>query len=283
MRPRLPAGARWRSRTPRSGYSTTGCRTTFHHCYHLVWIPKNRYKALQSVVTHEALEIQLDHRVAIETRALIDEGDDGPTGVAASIHRRESARSTASLEYLLVDPTGRRVAGSLNATAPTVPGYLEFLHYRRGGEHRIAQAITTRLPDSSRLVVAADREVIDEMNATLLKLFAGAFGVMLLLGSRAADCAACPLKPQCTTARQRAVTRLIDEDARDQVRALAGTEGYTRARRRRKRIERVFGHLKRNLKLRTLKLRGLAGAAEEFTMAAAAYNLQLLAKRAAPA
>jgi transposase len=101
--------------------------------------------------------------------------------------------------------------------------------------------------------------------------------------SRATDCAACPLKPQCTTARQRAVTRLIDEDARDHVRALAGTDGFTRARRRRKRIERVFGHLKRNLKLRTLKLRGLAGAAEEFTMTAAAYNLQLLAKRAAPA
>jgi hypothetical protein len=100
--------------------------------------------------------------------------------------------------------------------------------------------------------------------------------------SRAADCAACPLKPQCTTARQRAVTRLIDEDARDQVRALAGTEGHTRARRRRKRIERVFGHLKRNLKLRTLKLRGLAGAAEEFTMAAAAYNLQLLANQPKP-
>lgn len=38
------------------------------------------------------------------------------------------------------------------------------------------------MPDNSRLVVAADREVIDEMDATLLKLFAGAFGVMLLLG-----------------------------------------------------------------------------------------------------
>lgn len=133
-------------------------------------------------VTHEALEIQLDHRVAIETRALIDEGDDGPTGVAMAIRRREAARSTASLEYLLVDPVGRRVVGSLDATAPTVPGYLEFLHYRRDSEHRIAQALTTRLPDNSRLVVAADREVIDEMDATLLKLFAGAFGVMLLLG-----------------------------------------------------------------------------------------------------
>ncbi len=101
--------------------------------------------------------------------------------------------------------------------------------------------------------------------------------------SRTFDCAGCALKPQCTTSRQRAVTRLVDEDARDQVRALAGTDAYIRARRRRKRIERVFGHLKRNLKLRTLKLRGLAGAAEEFTMAAAAYNLQLLANRAAPA
>ncbi|MDB5685840.1 MAG: hypothetical protein JWR77_429 [Rhizorhabdus sp.] len=137
-------------------------------------------------VTHEALEIQLDHRVAIETRALIDEGDDGPTGVAAAIRRREAARSTASLDYLLVDPSGRRVAGLLDAAGPTTPDYLEFLYYQRDGQRRIAQALTTRLPDSSRLVVAADRGVIDEMDATLLKLFAGAFGIMLLLGTSGA-------------------------------------------------------------------------------------------------
>jgi len=101
--------------------------------------------------------------------------------------------------------------------------------------------------------------------------------------SRPADCAVCTLKPQCTIAKQRAVTRLLTEDARDQVRALSGTEASIRARQRRKRIERVFGHLKRNLNLRSLKLRGLKGAAEEFTMAAAAYNLQLLATRAAAA
>jgi signal transduction histidine kinase len=133
-------------------------------------------------VMHEALEIQLDHRIAIEMRALIDEGDDGPTGVAAAIRRREAARSTASLDYLLVNPSGDRMAGLLDATAPITPGYVEFLYYRRDGEHRIAQALTTRLPDSSRLVVAADRGVIDEMDATLLRLFVGAFGVMLLLG-----------------------------------------------------------------------------------------------------
>ena len=60
--------------------------------------------------------------------------------------------------------------------------------------------------------------------------------------SRAPDCAACPLKQRCTTPRRRAVTRPVDEDVRDQVRALAGTDAYTRARRRRKRIERVFGY-----------------------------------------
>lgn len=91
--------------------------------------------------------------------------------------------------------------------------------------------------------------------------------------SRPATCAACALKPRCTKARQRAATRLVAEDARDQVRALSGTEASIRARQRRKRIERVFGHLKRNLNLRSLKLRGLNGAAEEFMMAAAAYNL----------
>ena len=101
--------------------------------------------------------------------------------------------------------------------------------------------------------------------------------------SRPADCTACDLKPQCTVGKKRGVTRLVSENARDTVRALAGTDAYMQARRRRQRIERVFGHLKRNLGLRTLKLRGLAGAAEEFTMAAAAYNLQLLARKAAPA
>jgi hypothetical protein len=49
---------------------------------------------LPSRVVHEELEKQLDHRVAAETAALIDEGDDGPNGVAKAIARREAARST---------------------------------------------------------------------------------------------------------------------------------------------------------------------------------------------
>jgi len=54
---------------------------------------------------------------------------------------------------------------------------------------------------------------------------------------------------------------------------------FARSRRLRRRIERLFGHLKRSMGLRRLKLRGLRGAAEEFAMAAAAQNLILLTRR----
>lgn len=137
-------------------------------------------------VVHEELEKQLDHRVAAETAALIDEGDDGPSGVASAIARREAARSTASLDYRLVDAAGHPVAGRLDATVPSEPGYVELLPYRRNSEQRIAQSLTTRLPSGHRLLVAADRAVIDEMDATMIRLFAGALGVMLLLGVTAA-------------------------------------------------------------------------------------------------
>lgn len=136
--------------------------------------------------THEALEEQLDHRIATETAALIDEGDDGPEGVAAAIRRREAARSTASLDFRLVDASGNIVAGNLDSVVPEKPGYIELLPYRREGEQRIAQSLTTLLPSGHRLLVAADRGVIDEMDASLLKLFVGAFGVMLALGVGAA-------------------------------------------------------------------------------------------------
>ena len=44
--------------------------------------------------------------------------------------------------------------------------------------------------------------------------------------SRATDGAACSLKPLCTTSSQRAVIRLVTQEARDHARALAGTDAY---------------------------------------------------------
>ncbi len=136
--------------------------------------------------THEALELQLDHRIAIETQALIDEGQDGHEGVASAIRRREAASSTASLGYRLVDAANNPVAGALDAAVPAEPGYVELLPYKAGGEERIAQSLTTVLPGNYRLLVAADRAAIDEMDIRFIQLFLGAFGAMLLLGIAAA-------------------------------------------------------------------------------------------------
>ncbi len=54
-------------------------------------------------------------------------------------------------------------------------------------------------------------------------------------------------------------------------------EGRT-SRRERKKVEMLFGHLKRIVKLDRLRLRGPNGARDEFHLAAAAQNLRKLAK-----
>ena len=93
------------------------------------------------------------------------------------------------------------------------------------------------------------------------------------------DCDGCALKMQCcpnTPARQ--IPRDIHEDARDVARALANTEAFEQSRRNRKRVEMLFAHLKRILRLGRLRLRGPCGAQDEFTLAAIAQNLRRLAK-----
>ena len=61
-------------------------------------------------------------------------------------------------------------------------------------------------------------------------------------------------------------------------RALAKTKAFEISRRERKRIEMLFAHLKRILRLGRLRLRGPYGAQVEFTLAAIAQNLRRLAK-----
>src|ERR1039457_4583202 len=70
----------------------------------------------------------------------------------------------------------------------------------------------------------------------------------------------------------------IYEQARDVARALAKTKAFEISRRERKRVEMLFAHLKRILRLGRLRLRGPYGAQDEFTLAAIAQNLRRLAK-----
>ena len=91
-------------------------------------------------------------------------------------------------------------------------------------------------------------------------------------------CRACPIRKACTTAPARAVTRHMDEGARQIARDLSGTENCAVSRRKRRSVEMLFAHLKRNLGFTRLRLRGLRGAEDEFLLAATAQNLKPLAK-----
>jgi transposase len=92
------------------------------------------------------------------------------------------------------------------------------------------------------------------------------------------DCQVCSLKPQCCpNAPARKIPRSIHEGARDLARDIAKTEAYQISRHQRKKVEMLFAHLKRILKLDRLRLRGPNGARDEFHLAAAAQNLRKLA------
>ena len=93
------------------------------------------------------------------------------------------------------------------------------------------------------------------------------------------DCDACGLKQRCTpNMPARKILRSIHEGARDLARDLALTDAYLTSRRERKKVEMLFAHLKRILKLDRLRLRGPNGAKDEFLLAATAQNLRKLAK-----
>jgi transposase len=93
------------------------------------------------------------------------------------------------------------------------------------------------------------------------------------------DCDVCLFKMRCCPKEPaRKVPRSIYEKARDVARELAKTDAFERSRRDRKRVEMLFAHLKRILRLGRLRLRGPCGAQFEFTLAAIAQNLRRLAK-----
>lgn len=96
-------------------------------------------------------------------------------------------------------------------------------------------------------------------------------------------CAACPQKDRCCpNTPSRKITRSIHEEARDVARRISLTPEFDRSMRERKKVEMLFAHLKRILKLDKLRLRGPSGAQDEFLLAATAQNLRRMAKWLAP-
>lgn len=145
-------------------------------------------------VVHHEIERQIDHRIEVETHALLEQNrahgfdalvhtinarDDGVAfdiGYLASIDGDDR-----SMGYILTDASGRRRAGALRADIPP-PGWSEFLHFRKpDGSTGIAQAMNSAVPGGGRLVVAADRAIVDKMDLKILKLFLLNFGLIILV------------------------------------------------------------------------------------------------------
>jgi transposase len=105
----------------------------------------------------------------------------------------------------------------------------------------------------------------------------------LLYKSRKSDCASCPMKTRCCPNTPiRKIHRSIHEPARDVARVIAKTRLYKQSRKDRKKVEMLFAHLKRIMRLDRLRLRGPTGAHDEFLLAATAQNLRRMAKRLCP-
>lgn len=97
--------------------------------------------------------------------------------------------------------------------------------------------------------------------------------------ARQQDCGSCALRQKCTpNMPARKIMRSVHEGARDMARDIATSDAYMTSRRQRKKVEMLFAHLKRILKLDRLRLRGPNGAKDEFILAATAQNLRKMAK-----
>lgn len=94
---------------------------------------------------------------------------------------------------------------------------------------------------------------------------------------RGTECHTCQAKSMCTTAEQRRISIDIREEYRIKARERLKTDiGKQMQKLRRCTIERLFGHLKHNLKFTMFQLRRINNVNGEFKLVCMAYNLRKL-------
>ena len=135
--------------------------------------------------TRSALEEQLRRRIEAEVGILQEDfRSSGLDHLVATVQER--SRAAANLDYFLVDPTGKRLAGSL----PFVSGRLGWVEIDSGndatgeqsGENERVRALIAQLEGGLRLGVGEDLEQVGEMEDTFLSALASALGIVLVLG-----------------------------------------------------------------------------------------------------
>jgi signal transduction histidine kinase len=131
---------------------------------------------------HEELERHLDRRIEDETQLLLKElAAGGLPALVAALEKRTGQHTANGMGYLLAHTDGVRIAGELRTKLPR-SGWQEFVLIDHETRPYTAQALTTSLPGGMKLVVAADRTPIAEMDDTIGQVTLGTSVAMLILG-----------------------------------------------------------------------------------------------------
>ncbi|KQS03896.1 histidine kinase [Sphingomonas sp. Leaf357] len=132
------------------------------------------------VVTHNALGVEVDRRLATEAAAVAGDTPD-VAAMAGRIAAAQADHDTADLYYALFDPAGRHIAGKLDLRRMPPQGYSHF-----GTEARVpgvahGRALVRRIDGGGALVLVSDNDVIDGFDTLLLRVQLASLGTTALI------------------------------------------------------------------------------------------------------
>jgi signal transduction histidine kinase len=141
--------------------------------------------AALGVITYLAtaitLERRLDQRIEGEMTALqAAYSGSGIAGLTSALKARERTHG-GTFDYLLLGPRGERLAGHL-AKKPTRNGWSNLGYTESDGDTSQVRILTTALSGGFRLVVAGNRDQVEEVTQTIFDGFLSAFGAVVVLG-----------------------------------------------------------------------------------------------------
>jgi signal transduction histidine kinase len=144
---------------------------------------------LLGLVLFEAMHLdftrQLDTTLRDEASTLVAESRDDEGELRDAIAQRESSGSGDRLLYAVFGPDRRHILGSLRTGFPPLGLHdLVFDDPREGPDS--ARGLAVDLSGGKRLLVAADRERLEQIDRTIISVFAAAFLLILLLGAAGA-------------------------------------------------------------------------------------------------
>ena len=232
------------------------------------WTARGRYKVMFGYSLNYLID--MEHAVIVDVEAT-------PTRISMEVDATEAMIERVEERF---DLKPQRIAGDVAYGTGEMLGWLV--------EHDIVPHIPvwdqSKVAPEGKFTRAdfaydRDRDLYICPGGKELKTSGTAYdGTTIKYLAKRRDCAACPLKPQCTTGRERRLSRDVNQEARDYTQSLMETEAYRISSTERKKIERLFGEVKHILGLTRLRLRGLTGARDEFLLAATVQNLKRLAK-----